>query len=471
MIPRGLSAAARDVRRAGRDAAAVAHRQRIRLAGMIRFARSRSPFYRRRYGHLPDTDPDILSLPPVTKQELLENFGEWVTDPALTRERVEAFVSGMDRIGTLCLGRYVVFATSGTTGRPALFVHDPGAATVYLALAVVRRILPLLSHRSLWAFLRKGGRSATVIATGGHFASSVIEGLSRRRFPRLSRGNATLSLLTPLPELVRALNDLRPAVLGSYPTALAVLAQEQESGRLRIAPALALTGAEWLSPAARERITRVFGCPVRDTYAASEFLGIAFDCEHGRLHLNTDWLVLEPVDAEYRPVPAGRPSHSVLLTNLANRVQPILRYDLGDSITEIPGPCRCGSPLPSVRVEGRRDEVLSFLSPGGKAVPILPMALATVVEEGSGLRSYQLVQTGTSRLSLRIEEAPGQDRGRVCNDVADRLRAFLSAQGLPSVVVETTEERPARGPGGGKLRQVFAEAGFPGIGSAGDGSP
>jgi phenylacetate-coenzyme A ligase PaaK-like adenylate-forming protein len=453
-----LVRAAWDVWRATRgDPLSLAQRQQARLASLIAFAKARSPFYRKRYGHLPDPVPDLRSLPPVTKQELMENFDEWVTDPAVTRDGVERFVGDRTLIGTRYLGGYIVFATSGTTGRPAVFVHDRGAASVYLALGIVRRFLPFLSPGTLPAFLRGGFRTAAIVATGGHFTSSVIDGLARRRFPRLSGGNRTLSLLAPLPDLVRELNGFRPAILGSYPTAMAVLAGEQEAGTLRIAPALALTGAEWLSPASRERISAAFRCPVRDTYAASEFMGIAFDCDRGSLHLNADWLVLEPVDASYRPVPRGRASYTTLLTNLANRVQPILRYDLGDCVTEIPGRCPCGSPLPSIQIEGRRDEILHFQSSSGETVSLLPMALATVVEETPGIGSYQLLQTGPGHLRIRLEEAPGLDRRWVGHGVADRLREFLSTQGLEEVVVEVTEERPVRDPAGGKLRQIFAD--------------
>ena len=452
-----LVRAAWDVWQASRgDPLSLARRKRARVASLIAFAKARSPFYRKRYGHVSSHVLDLPSLPPVTKQHLMENYDEWVTDPAVTRDGVERFVSDRNLIGTWYLGRYTVFATSGTTGRPAVFVHDRGAASVYLALGLVRRFLPLMSPGTLWAFLRGGLRTAAIVATGGHFTSSVIEGLARRRYPRLSGGSRTLSLLAPLPDLVRELNGFRPAILGSYPTAMAVLAGEQEAGRLRIAPALALTGAEWLSAASRERISSAFRCPVRDTYAASEFMGIAFDCDRGRLHLNADWLVLEPVDEVYRPVPPGRASYTTLLTNLANRVQPILRYDLGDSVTEIPGRCPCGNPLPTIQVEGRRDEILVFPSSLGETIPLLPMALATVVEETPGIGSYQLVQTGPAHLRIRLDEAPGHDRTRVGNVIADRLREFLSAQGLKAVVVEMTEERPTRDPAGGKLRQIFS---------------
>jgi len=220
---------------------------------------------------------------------------------------------------------------------------------------------------------------------------------------------------------------------------------------------LALSGAERLSPAAAKRIAAAFRCPVRDTYAASEFPGIAFDCRHGRLHVNADSLILEPVDAAYRPVPPGEPSYTTLLTNLANRIQPLIRYDLGDSVTLLPSACPCGSRLPSIRPEGRRDEILYLESPEGDSKPVLPLVMATVVEETPGVRSYQVIQAGPRRLRLRVDEAPGQNRTQLCDDLLRRLREYLSSQGLSTVSVELSTERPRRNTAGGKLRQFYVD--------------
>src|SRR5512134_3922031 len=417
-----------DILRAGRGTpSGLESRRRERLHRLVAYARERSVFYGKRYSGLPSLLPDLLVLPPVTKRELVENFDGWATDGAVRRETADAFVADPSRIGRYYLDRYLAFATSGTTGRPAVFLHDRRALDVYISLLLARRIPPLIASGSLASFLGNRGRTATIVTTGGHFTSSVIEAVVRSRFPRLSGRNRTFSLLAPLPELVRALNAFQPAVIGSYPTALAVLAGEQAAGRLRIRPALALSGAERLSPAAAERIKASFLCPLRDTYAASEFMGIAFDCRYGHLHLNSDWVILEPVDAALRPVPPGTPSHSTLLTNLANRVQPILRYDLGDSVTMLPRRCPCGSPLPLVRPEGRRDEILYLESPGGGEKPVLPLVLATVVEETVGILSYQVIRAGASRLRVRVDEAPGFDRTRVSNDLVRRIRGYLSS--------------------------------------------
>ena len=136
-------------------------------------------------------------------------------------------------------------------------------------------------------------------------------------------------------------------------------------------------------------------------------------CDEGSFHVNTDWYLFEPVDERYQPVPAGMTSHTVLVTNLANRVQPLIRYDLGDRVEVATAPCPCGSVLPAVKVEGRTNDVLTFESPEGRAVRILPLALATVVEETPGVHRFQAIGAGPRTLTVRLEAEEGADPDEV----------------------------------------------------------
>ncbi|MBA2448285.1 MAG: phenylacetate--CoA ligase family protein, partial [Chloroflexi bacterium] len=104
--------------------AAVMARQRARLADLVRFARARSPFYRKLYRHLPPDVKDRRDLPPVSKPQLMGSFDEWVTDRAVARAGVESFLANEARVGQQYLGRYAVWTTSGVTGDPGIFVHD-----------------------------------------------------------------------------------------------------------------------------------------------------------------------------------------------------------------------------------------------------------------------------------------------------------------------------------------------------------
>lgn len=48
----------------------------------------------------------------------------------------------------------------------------------------------------------------------------------------------------------------------------------------------------------------------------------------------------------------------MLLTNLANHAQPILRYNLGDRIAVNPEPCACGSPSEFLSRQGLANVVV-----------------------------------------------------------------------------------------------------------------
>ncbi len=385
-----------DLWRAQREGSAgLAQRQETRLAALVAHAQERSRFYRRLYRDLPAEGIVLRDLPPVTKRELMASFDDWVTDPRVTLAGVQAFVADPTLIATLFCGEFFVCTSAGTTGHPGLFVYDRRAVETYRAISIGRITPAWAGARGLLRMTRRGFRWAAVVGTGGHYAGAGWMELERRRSRWLSHAYRVFTVRQPLAELVTALNAFDPAILTAYPSALELLAEEQLAGRLNLRPVFAEIAGESTTHDACARAAAAFGCPIRNVYAASEFLVMAFSCPHDWLHLNSDWAVLEAVDENLRPTPRGEPSHTVLLTNLANRVQPIIRYDLGDSVLERPDPCPCGSPLPAIRVVGRRDDILRLIGADGRIVRIVPLAISGVVDETPGVHRSQLVQTGS----------------------------------------------------------------------------
>ncbi len=300
------------------------------------------------------------------KRELMENFDDWVTDPHITLAGLKQdLLDDPSRIGSLYRGQYLVVTTSGSTGEPAVLVHDRTSQLVASLLGPIRERRTLMAAKEARAFLRRGLRAAALIADGDHFAGVVLTEAARRRSPRIARRVRVFSVLRPLPDLVADLNDFQPTVLYGYPSAMVQLAAEQKAGRLRIHPLLAVASGESLAAHAAAEIEAALGCRVTVRYLASEALALTSRCRQGLLHVNADWNIVEPVDDAFRPVPPGELSHTVLVTNLANRVQPLIRYNLGDRVQLAAGPCACGSPFPTLRVEGRSGDVLSFAAADG----------------------------------------------------------------------------------------------------------
>jgi phenylacetate-CoA ligase len=438
--------------------ATVAAVGRERFDSLVRYARAHSPFYRDAYAGLKSGRLDATELPPVTKGALMARFDDWVTVPELTLAGIAAFLADRRHIGQRHLGRYLVWKSSGTTGEPGIFVQDAHALATFDALMAAHLDPSRLVTRFTWPLLFGGGHAALVAATGDHFAGIASWQRLSRNSPWLTA--RSFSIMEPLPRLVAALNAYRPAFVASYPTMLLLLADEQKAGRLGIELSAIWSGGEFLSASARAEIEAAFGCRVINEYGASECMSIAFGCREGWLHVNADWVLLEPVDDAYRPTPAGEPSRTVLLTNLANRVQPVIRYDLGDSVTAKPDPCACGSPLPAIQVEGRHDDVPSLVAPDGRAVRLPPLALATVVEDAVAVPRFQIVQTAPDRLLVRLDCRGHADRQPLWRATKGALLAYLARQALPNVRVDLDVHPPRIDRDSGKLREVVVGGPF-----------
>jgi phenylacetate-CoA ligase len=427
---------------------AIAQRQRARLNEMVGFARANSSYYRELYQHLPQHIEDLAMLPVVGKQTLMHCFDACVTDSEVTWGAVQMFVSNPELIGQKFLGKYLVATTSGTTGTPGIFLLDQRNWAVTLAFTI-RMMKGWLNAQDLFRILVRSGRTALVQATGGHFIGATGFGMARKS--RLAKPIRLFPAQTPLPKLVTELNQFRPVLLGGYASVMALLAGEQEAGRLHIQPVLVHPSSEGLSEDGYERIARAFHAKVRTAYAATECPFMAIGCEHGWHHINSDWVLLEPVDADYGPVPPGKESHTVLVSNLANRVQPILRYDLGDRVLQRADPCPCGNSLPAIRVRGRAADVLTFPNERGEQISIPPLAFE--IDHVLGVEVFQVVQNAPTSLRVRLRFAAGADSNHVWQAVHGELARLLAAHRLGHVSIEWAAEPPEPSPGG-KYRSV-----------------
>lgn len=452
------STVAADIWSASRtDAQALATRQLHRLTALLAAAAKGSRLYRESLGRVTDNaDIRLQDLPVAHKRELMSHFDDWVTDPALKLDEIKRFTKDSRRIGAPYLGQYTVWESSGSTGEPGIFVQDRHAMGVYDALEGVRRPSRTLWHRMIDPWLISE-RIAFVGAIGGHFASVVSMERLRRLSPALAPRLRCVSFLRPLDELLDEVQQLRPTVLASYPSAALLLAQAQSEGRLKLNLREVWTGGETLTPAMRRGIERGFGCRVRNSYGASEFLPMAGECSQGHLHLNSDWFILEPVDEHGNPVPPGRASATTLLTNLANHVQPLIRYDLGDQVTMSAADCACGSHLPVVDIQGRRDDTLRLAGHGRRRIPVLPLAISTVLEEDAGLFDFQLRQQGPRELLLCTSRS-GPEVTHQLRVAHHALAAFLATQGVPEVHIHCRSGQPGLRGRSGKVLRVVSNA-------------
>jgi phenylacetate-CoA ligase len=434
--------------------AQLARHQQQRLETVVRHAAAHSPYYRRWFaqtGALGTGPVDLARLPVLNKALLMQHFDELVCDPRLRRDELLEWVGKLTR-DQLYLGRYRVMVTSGSSGRPGLFVYDP---------AGWRSTCAQVLRASGWAGLRPSLPRQRVALLGGAAPSHVSRQVAATMAVGLHR-TLSLPVTLPLPRLVQALNQFQPTFLHVYPSVAMWLADEQHAGRLRLAPQMLVTIAELRTPDMTRRLQDAFGVHPFNVYGCTEGL-FGTECQHHQgIHLFEDTTLVENVDADGQPVPAGQPGARLLVTNLYNLVQPLLRLEVTDLVTLAPDPCRCGRTLiRASTIHGRSDDVLSLAAREGGRVAVHPLQFALLTRDPK-VREFQVVQDGPV---LRILIVPSHAAAAGDTQLDTRLAQTVARQlvGLgvhdPQVTVERRPKLPRSA--GGKLKLVIADPASP----------
>jgi phenylacetate-coenzyme A ligase PaaK-like adenylate-forming protein len=410
-------------------------RQLRNLRRLVEKARRDSPLFRKLYAGLgPSSEVELRELPVTRKPDLMEKFDDWLTIRSLPLDRVRDHLRDIRKLG-MPIDDVAVFRTSGTSGEPAVVVL-PSSFLEYsfgITLARFDRY-----HWKLAREIRKLGVRVTITGGNGHFAGAGFNKLVRHLRPRLARGLAFIEAEQSIGRLVEQLNAIpKVSCIVTYPSMLTILAKEKEAGRLRIEPVLISTGGETLTEDLRERVLRAFPSlkyGIVDTYGCTECLVMSFACIRGRKHVNEDWVILEAVDETMQPVPDGTLSASALLTVLANDVQPIIRYDLGDCLRFYTDPCPCGSPFRSFQVEGREATLVRV-----GEVTLSPLVFDLEHEQA---RRIQLVQTGERDFEVRIEPADETAAAVVFEQVIQSVKRVFRDNGLADIAVRESQAPP-----------------------------
>jgi phenylacetate-coenzyme A ligase PaaK-like adenylate-forming protein len=129
--------------------------------------------------------------------------------------------------------------------------------------------------------------------------------------------------------------------------------------------------------------------------------------DHVGMHVWESEVLLEVVDDDGRHVPAGEPGSKVLLTNLVNRVQPLIRYELSDSLTLERGPDPSGRPWVRIaRVDGRSDDILRLPGVAGGEVAVHPFRLRAPFVRLPDVDAIERERDHAGKLKLVVSEVP-----------------------------------------------------------------
>lgn len=209
-----------------------------------------------------------------------------------------------------------------------------------------------------------------------------------------------------LDEFLLAIRARRPRMLFGYPSALAHIARHATKrgvamGDLGIE--VAFVTSERLYDHQRESIERTFGCPVANGYGGRDAGFIAHQCPQGGMHVTFEDVVLEVVDAAGRVLPSGQ-AGELVVTHLATRDFPFVRYRTGDVAVLDDHACACGRGLPLIKeIQGRSTDFVV----AADGTVLHGLALIYVLRDLPGVGAFKVIQHDLHRTSVQIVPGPG----------------------------------------------------------------
>ena len=413
-----------------------------RLKKLIAYAKNNSPYFKELYSGISD-EFKLEQLPITNKIDMMRNFDSWLTDNSINMKKIEEFTSNIDNVGRMIDNKYLIFKTSGSTGNPAIVLYDKQNIDVASAVAAFRTFA---RKEDFKRFMKNGKRTAGVFANYGFYLACGMSRYLQLKTPK-RKNKITIDVNLPEEQIIKELNEFKPSMLSGYPSNLALLSNFKE---LTIKPDVVITGGELLTDGIRKKLSDKFNCYVQTHYSCTEAGEIACECSSNHLHINEDWVIVEPVDKNNNPVGYGVLSDKVLITNLSNYIQPFIRYELTDRVIVHNEKCDCGKNSCWIEVEGRTDDILEFEN----GILIAPMSFYKILEEIKEIDRFQLIQKSYRKMELRLI---ANKKDEAFDKAKKDLQEFLISKNINGVEIFLSEEKPQANKISGKYNHIYKD--------------
>ncbi|ABA58433.1 possible CapK protein [Nitrosococcus oceani ATCC 19707] len=405
----------------------LAEFQAARLRRLIKFASQQVPYYRKLFAEAGIGPNDIRSPEDLPKL------------PFLTKDLIRA---NMDVLKADNASSLVRFNTGGSTGEPLIF---------YLGKERVGHDVAAKWRATRWWGVDIGDPEVVVWGSPVELGAQNRLREWRDHLLRTRLLSAFDMSERNLDYFIAEIRRLRPKMLFGYPSAIAHIARhvQKRGGSMNdLGVQVAFVTAERLYEDQYSDIESTFGCRVANGYGGRDAGFVAHQCPEGSLHITAEDIVVELVDQAGKLVAAGEPGE-VVITHLATKEFPFIRYRTGDVAVFDDQLCGCGRSLPVLKeIQGRTTDFIV----AADGTVMHGLALIYVLRDLPGIESFKIIQE--SKTEMRVLLVPvngGYSRAvedGIRRDFQDRL-----GKGVRVNVEPVAEIPPERS---GKFRYVVS---------------
>jgi phenylacetate-CoA ligase len=393
-----------------------------RLRAIVDRAYRNVPFYSRIFRTRNISPDQVRDLDDLSKLPVLTN-----------RDVIDSWAQMVDQ--EFKIERCVCNRTSGSTGQPIAFLHEPRAFYRLMGISLRGQIEGGLRFRHKVALVRPKLLGTTLFTEKLY---TVLSSVGRVKFWSTSHD---------IRETLHGLHKFRPDVLKTYPHFLRLAAHEKED----FTCPLIFTDSEILDAETRKIAEESYRCRIVDLYDSVEFPSIAWQCRTSSLyHVDSDAVAVQSLKL-HSDLPADFGERGrIVVTGLINHAMPLIRYATGDIGILTDEECGCGVRLPLMKsIEGRVVDCIRL--PSGRVIS--PYILVKWMSAKSvGIKQYQIIQEEKNRLLVKVVLDSRARKGTLTK-LALNLRQLITEP----VIVETKAVNSIPRETSGKYRIVSSK--------------
>lgn len=399
----------------------------MRLRRFLADVEAHVPYYRKLFLEIGFKAKEISDIADLARLPLLDKPAIRANTDALRSEKAK----GLAR-----------FNTGGSSGEPLVF---------YIGRERVSHDVAAKWRATRWWNVDIGDPE---IVVWGSPIELNAQGRIRRFRDRLLRTKLLPAFEMSEQKLDRFLAEIRlvrPRMLFGYPSALSLMARHAQTRGQQmddLGIKVAFVTSERLYDDQREQISRTFGCPVANGYGGRDAGFIAHECPQGGMHITAEDIIVEIVDQHGATLPCGA-AGEIVVTHLATRDFPFIRYRTGDIGILDNKPCACGRGLPLLKeIQGRSTDFLVALD----GTVMHGLALIYLLRDFPQLRAFKIIQESIYFTRVQVTSASGLD-----SELISKIELGVRARLGQAVKVVVEEVREITAEKSGKFRYVISK--------------
>jgi len=379
------------------------------LKKIHKFAINNSAFYNELYKDLQfDSLEDFHKLPTINKSIMMDNFTDLNTCRIIKEDVMKYIVekeNDKDYLGYY-QDEFVIGLSSGTSGNKGIYITPKEMTkrlpSVFLARSGIS--LKMLPYKILFVL--------RVFSQGFEDINSSLISLNY------------CSTMERVEDIIKRINNLKINILMAPPSLIRELLPYSNEIQPKIKRII--TYAEVLEDVDKERFEKEFNTKVIEIYQASEGQ-IASACKYGHLHINEELVYIELYDQHGNLIEEDNIiGHKMILTNLINYAQPLIRYEMNDMIV-LDKDCPCGSKYRRIKkVLGRHDDLLYFYDNSNNRKYVFPdLFVRWIIVCSENIREFQVIQNSINQINIYIDTIDNEDK-ELLNTIKSKVVKELS---------------------------------------------